>query len=185
MNKERMFTVMTSVIATVFLVGLATGAFTQSEKRVIKNFRARIIELEERLDGAETDITILDEGMTYLIADEGPLWQIDQNLLMTQDVVFEAHPPIDLTDILAVVDCDETDCTIEVEWSSDPPATGQVEWGETEAYGNLTEMEARPLDFHRQTIGPLPAEDMTYHYRIIATIPDAEVVSEDETITTA
>jgi hypothetical protein len=85
-----------------------------------------------------SDIDIIDAGLSGLVADDGPIAQIDRNLKATQDIVFAAHPPIAITDVVTSSTCTTTSCTAVIEWKSAPPATGQVEWGLTEAYGNQT-----------------------------------------------
>ena len=130
-----------------------------------------------------SDVDILDAGLQSIVADDGPLAQIDRNLAMTQAIVFEAHPPIALTDITPLVACDGTTCTVDVEWRSDPPATGQVEWGTDASYGNTTGLEDELLAYHRQRIGTFPQDGATYHFRVVATIPEApEVASADMSI---
>jgi len=132
------------------------------------------------------DIETIDVGLRDLVSDDGPLAQIDRNLLMTQRIVFEAHPPIALTDISPVVACDGTSCTVDVEWTSEPPATGQVEWGLDETYGNVTTKEDALLGFHRQRIGTFPQDGTTYHFRVLADLPEGVAVdSADATATTA
>ncbi len=94
----------------------------------------------------------------------------DHNILWVQDIVDREHPPITLADFIPEMTCDETECDVSVSWTSDPPSTGQVEWGLTDGYGNLTTLEVSLLDYHKQAIGTFPL-DTTVHYRVLAEIP--------------
>ena len=135
----------------------------------IAGLRADIAAIAADIDVLSGNDAVLDEGLMTL---RDLQMTLDQNLAATQDIVFEAHPAIELTDITADVVCDGTECEVRVEWFSDPPATGQVEWGETEAYGNLTAEETAYLDFHSQPIGTFPEDGATYHFRVLAETPD-------------
>ena len=153
----------------------------------------RIASLEDAIDGITGDLTVLNEnqvilsndidiidaGLSGLVAEDGPIAAIDRNLLMTQEIVFANHPPIAITDIVTSSTCTTTSCTATIEWSSEPPATGQVEWGLTEAYGDFTTKENGLLGFHRQRISGLSPET-TYHFRILADIPDTGATSSVE-----
>lgn len=118
------------------------------------------------------DIDILDAGLSGIVAPDGPIAQIDENLLYTQGIVFDNHPQIALTDINPLVVCDVSTCTVDIEWTSTPPATGQVEWGPTPALGTFTTKEESLLGYHKQRIGQLPADGATYYFRITAEIPE-------------
>jgi hypothetical protein len=57
-----------------------------------------------------------------------------------------------------------------IEWNVNPPAQGQVEYGTTPEYGQLSTLETDRLSFHSQRIeGLTPAT--RYHFRVIAIIP--------------
>lgn len=189
-----------AIAAALTFTFIAAG-FTSTERDTIKRMKARITALEQQAErdaaswetlAADIDTIVanqdvlddrtaaLDAGLSELVADGGPIWQIDHNLAMTQEIVFEAHPPIALTDINPIVACDGILCTVDVEWNSEPPATGQVEWGETTAYGNLTTKEEDLLGYHKQRIGVFAEDGSTYHFRVLAEIPDtADVASVD------
>lgn len=125
------------------------------------------------------DIDVLDAGLAGLVAEDGPIAQIDQNLLMTQEYLFARVPAVVLTNITPLVECDGTSCTVDVEWDSAPPATGQVEWGADESYGNLTGLEEQHLAYHRQRIGVFPQDGATYHFRVLAELPDGATATAE------
>lgn len=157
----------------------------------------RISSLEDAVDGITADIEtldandqtvqrsldILDEGLKGLVAEDGPLAQIDGNLAELQTYVWDRVPAVALTDILPLVACDTTTCTVDVEWNSEPPATGQVEWGPTEEYGNLTRKQETPLAYHKQRIGTFPADGTVYHFRILAELPEGGSAATEGTVT--
>jgi len=197
-RSARLTTAGVSVLVSISAIALVTGAFTPQEKTTIQALRQRITALEtltatqastiasidEAIAGIENDlgtindnqvilsndIDILDAGLSGLVADDGPLAQIDRNLKATQDIVFAAHPQITITDVVTSSTCTTT-CTAVVEWNVEPPATGQVEWGLTDDYGSFTAKENDLLGFHRQSISGL-APETTYHFRILADIPE-------------
>lgn len=159
----------------------------------------RIASLEDAIDGITSDlgtlsdndimlgnsIDILDAGLSGLVAEDGPLAKVDHNLLMTQEYVFARVPAVILDDITPIVTCTETTCIVDVEWDSTPPATGQVEWGPDETYGNLTTKEENLLGYHKQRIGTFPADGATYHFRVLADIPDGSEVASGSMMVTA
>jgi hypothetical protein len=119
----------------------------------------------------------LDAGLKDLIAPDGPLAQLNAELLALDSYVKDAIPPISLTNITPTVTCDGTNCTVDVSWNSDPAATGQVEWGTDLTYGHLTGQETSLLTFHKQRLGTFPQDGKTYHFRVLATTPEAEGIS--------
>lgn len=193
-----------AIALSLAIIAVATSAFTPREKETIKVLRQRIIALETLtaaqaqsivdLQGAvdgltvdigtlgenqlilSNDIDIIDAGLSGLVAEDGPIASIDRNLLMTQEYVFARVPAVAITDIEPIVTCDDTTCTVDIEWASEPPATGQVEWGPDETYGNLTTKEEGLLGYHKQRIGTFPADGATYHFRVLAELPDADPV---------
>jgi hypothetical protein len=103
--------------------------------------------------------------------------QLNDEILALDARIDAIVPPIALTGIAPIVTCAATTCTVYVEWFSDPPATGQVEWGPTTAYGTKTRVEADLLPYHKQRIGTFPADGAVYHFRVIATNPAAGAAS--------
>lgn len=137
----------------------------------------------DTLDGnqqtQQETLIALDEGMRDLVSDTGALRQLNDEILKLDARLDTIVPSIALTDITPTVDCGTTTCTVDVEWKSDPPATGQVEWGETTTYGNLTTKEEGLLGYHKQRLGVLPADGKTYHFRILASTPDEATAGAD------
>ena len=79
-----------------------------------------------------------------------------------------------------------------VSWTTDEPATTQVEYGTTTAYGSQTTLDSSLTTAHRQTLSGLSA-GTTYHYRVrsrdaagnLATSPDATFTTPASADTTA
>jgi len=203
MGRQIASIVLATVVA-VATIAMVTGAFTTSEKKTIQAMKARITALERQavvfqandvavaadIEALDDDIGTLNAndqqlstGLTDLVADDGPLAELNQMILDLDARMDGFDPPIALTGIRPIATCTATMCTVDVEWSSDPPATGQVEWGETTTYGNLTTKETNLLDYHRQRLGTFPADGKTYHFRIIASTPgDGASISTDGTL---
>ena len=175
-------TVLTAVgvtLAAVLAFGvLATGnnpkhqLFKDQTRQRLSALEATVATQAQQIDDLLSLYADIDAGLLDLTMEDGVLWQLDRNLLATQEIVFAEHPSIELTNITAEVECDGTECVVDVSWNSDPPATGQLEWGLTEEYGNLGGKEDKLLGFHRQRLGTLPEDGTEYHYRVLADIPD-------------
>jgi hypothetical protein len=72
-----------------------------------------------------------------------------------------------------------------VSWTTDKPATSQVEYGLTDAYGLLTPLDSRLLTGHSVTISGLTPEN-TYYYRVKSKSGcDYESISSGASFTTA
>lgn len=180
-----------SATLSVSLVAALAMAFTPAEKQALDKIRQRIGRAEARVTSLEAQLAAIDgrlavleqndvemdAGLTALVAPDGPLAELNALVNAVGARVDLHHDPITISEIRPLVTCDGTTCTVSVEWSSDPPATGQVEWGETLAYGNLTKPEPALLPFHRQRLGTFPQDGRTWHFRIIATTPDGSAVS--------
>jgi len=61
-----------------------------------------------------------------------------------------------------------TETTATVNWTTDEPATTQIDYGETAGYGSSTTLAAALVTSHSQTITGLTAET-TYHYSVLST----------------
>lgn len=71
-----------------------------------------------------------------------------------------------------------------INWTTDEPATSQVEYGLTTSYGNLTPLDPTLVTSHSVTKTGL-ARRTTYHYRVRS--KDAagnEAISTDRTVKT-
>jgi hypothetical protein len=132
----------------------------------------------------KASIDTLDAGLKGIVAQDGPLAQLNGDLLSLREYVEAAIPPIALTGITPTVTCDGTNCVVDVSWSSSPPATGQVEWGETLTYGHLTALETDLLSFHKQRLGTFPQDGKTYHFRVLATTPAQDAIATPMTFAT-
>lgn len=76
------------------------------------------------------------------------------------------------------------DYTAAITWNASEPATIQVEYGETSAYGMSLPSDTTPAGANTVTIEGLTPET-TYHYRVKANDGCNEVASEDMTFTTS
>lgn len=174
---------------SVFTIAVIAGAFTATERTTIQAMKARITALESAQAALEAnqvamaadidmldanvqtlaaDSAALDAGLKGLVAEDGPLAALNANDIALDARLDEHIPAIALTGINPIVTCTTTTCTVQVEWFSDPPATGQVEWGPTTSYGNKTRLETGLLPYHKQMIGTFPADGKVYHFRILA-----------------
>ncbi len=75
------------------------------------------------------------------------------------------------------------DYNVTVTWNTSEPATSQVEYGETAAYGMSSPLNTTMTGAHTVTIEGLTPKTM-YHYRVKSNDGCREVVSEDLTFTT-
>ena len=101
--------------------------------------------------------------------------------------VGNAPPPPDVTPpvISALSATAVTSASAQVGWTTDEPASSQVEYGTTTAYGSLTALDPALVTTHGQTLTGLGA-NTTYHYRVRS--QDAALnlgLSGDATFTTA
>jgi len=78
-----------------------------------------------------------------------------------------------------------THASASITWTTDEPATSQVEYGLTEEYGSLTALDSNLLKSHTVDLAGLEA-GKTYHYRVVSKdAADNQAVSADETFATA
>ena len=74
--------------------------------------------------------------------------------------------------------------TATITWTSDEPATGQVEYGPTTGYGSITVLDSALVTSHRVYLNGVTT-DTTYHYRVKSKDASGnEAVSGDYTFTT-
>ncbi len=64
-------------------------------------------------------------------------------------------------------------------WTTNEPATSQVEYGATTAYGSLTAVDGTLVTGHSLTLSGLAA-DTTYHYRVISRDAAGNVATSDD-----
>jgi hypothetical protein len=71
-----------------------------------------------------------------------------------------------------------------ITWQTDEPATSQVEYGTTAAYGSSTSLDSSLVTNHSVTVTGLQAYT-TYHYRVVSSVPGYPTrYSSDYTLTT-
>jgi len=102
------------------------------------------------------------------------------------DVVFTTVRGDDITApaILTVRASDISFSSVTIEWTTNEPATGQVEYGLTEEYGSIATTDTGLLNNHSVELTGLEA-GKTYHYRVISRdVSNNQAVSADETFTT-
>jgi hypothetical protein len=80
--------------------------------------------------------------------------------------------------------CEAADSSAVLCWHTDRPATSQVEYGRTPAYGSLSPLHTDFVQDHEVEIAPLDSETM-YHYRVISVdVFGNSCVSGDHTLIT-
>jgi hypothetical protein len=89
--------------------------------------------------------------------------------------------PPDISDVAAV---DVTETSAAITWTTDEPATSQVEYGTTMDYDASSSPDTQLSTSHEVTLTGLES-DTTYHYRVRSTDDsDNDAVSGDKTFTT-
>ena len=78
---------------------------------------------------------------------------------------------------------DPRDTRVTVNWITSKPTTGQVEFGKTTAYGQLSDPTTTADGAHQTTLAGLTTQT-TYHYRIHFTDGCHAIVTPDDTFTT-
>ena len=94
----------------------------------------------------------------------------------------DTTPPV----ISAVIASNVTDSSVIIFWSTNEPATSQVEYGTTDAYGSSTTFNSSLVYLHGVVISGLNP-DTTYHFRVRSqdgASPPNEALSGDYTFTT-
>lgn len=116
-------------------------------------------------DGAITNINnagvTLQNGQTYYLSVRAVDVAGNTGAMATSDgltVDTQAAVPSDIIDLPS-----RTSATIS--WTTNEPATTQLEWGATDAYGNLTSESSEYATDHEVTLTGLN-ENTTYYYRI-------------------
>jgi hypothetical protein len=129
-------------------------------------------------------ITGLTAGVLYHFRVFGTA--ADARTYLSADFTFITDSPpvsnIVLTNIAHAV----SGASVTWSWNSTPPASGQVEYGLTAAYGNVTTLEPSELSGHVQGPYVMPSSGV-WHYRILATTasPARSVASSDRTFSIA
>jgi hypothetical protein len=57
--------------------------------------------------------------------------------------------------------------SVTITWTTDQPATSQVEYGTTTAYANLSPLDTTPTTNHSVTLTDL-SKNTIYHYRVLS-----------------
>jgi hypothetical protein len=178
----------------VSIVAPAAGA--RLEGAVLLSARAavpsRVAAIQFRLDGADLGARVNAPPFTLswdtAQAPDGP------HLLTAE--IFDTDGKSSSSDAVAVaVDnsplllgaasvAGMTPASASISWTTNKPASGQVEYGPTPAYGSSTVLESRPALAHAALLSDLtPAT--TYHFRLRSgTGPGPTVVSDDAEFTT-
>jgi hypothetical protein len=115
-------------------------------------------------------------------------WQVRWHCLDAEGEAFVAIATIPDTTaplISNVAASNITKISAIITWTIDEPATSQVEYGLTTAYGTTTTLDSTLVTSHSVTLSGLSA-DTTYHYRVKSRgAAGNEAVSEDNAFTTA
>ncbi len=70
-----------------------------------------------------------------------------------------------------------------ITWTTDRPATSQVEWGTSPSYGNLTPLDSTAVTAHVVVLSDLQP-DTDYHFRVRSKIDSQESISPDSAFRT-
>lgn len=101
----------------------------------------------------------------------------------------EANPPIHTffadraAAVISNVASAARDVRADITWNTNEPATSQVEYGTSTAYGSTTAMMSTAVGAHTVQLASL-APRTTYHYRVRSSDGCRETVSPDRTFTT-
>lgn len=76
-----------------------------------------------------------------------------------------------------------TDTTATITWTTDTPATSQINYGPTNGYGSSTTLDSTQVTSHSQAITGL-TPSTTYHYQVVSSNSGGTTSSADATFTT-
>ncbi|MCP4122893.1 MAG: hypothetical protein GY751_14170, partial [Bacteroidetes bacterium] len=123
----------------------------------------------------------------YISLSEG-LHTFQINAKDTSGNLDETPPVLDFTidtsqPTISNISVVERQSSVSVTWSTNKKATSQVEYGSTNSYGFMTQVDNRKVNEHRVKITGLTPET-TCHFRVRSDDGCIEVVSQDSTFTT-
>ena len=127
-------------------------------------------------------LTSLTDGISYYFSVRA--YDLSENVspysAEVSMVVTDTIPPV-----LSAIAASVTSGSAQVSWSTDEPATSQVEYGTSTAYGSTTTMDSSLLANHSQMLSGLQSSTL-YHFRIWSVDSANNVaISGDNTFTTA
>ncbi|CAD7780195.1 MAG: Right handed beta helix region [Candidatus Methanoperedenaceae archaeon GB50] len=94
------------------------------------------------------------------------------------------HVIVDVSPVISEVDSQPSTNSAVITWTTDEPATSQVEYGLNTDYGSLTNLDSNLVTSHSVTITGLVPETL-YHYRVRSQDANGnEAISIDHTFTT-
>lgn len=94
------------------------------------------------------------------------------------------HVIVDVSPVISEVDSQPSTNSAVITWTTDEPATSQVEYGLNTDYGSLTDLDSNLVTSHSVTITGLVPETL-YHYRVRSQDANGnEAISIDHTFTT-
>ncbi len=98
-----------------------------------------------------------------------------------QDFELGGNPGPQISNVQAT---NVTDDSATITWTTDQPATSQVEYGLTTAYGNLSPLHGTLVTSHSVMLEGLDSNTL-YHYRVISTNGNGSATSNDFTFNTS
>ncbi|HYK96998.1 MAG TPA: LamG-like jellyroll fold domain-containing protein [Candidatus Acidoferrales bacterium] len=127
-------------------------------------------------DGTGTVATDSTASPANAILNGGATW--------STDVGNGPPPPPPPTTISAVASANVTNGSAQITWLTNNPASSQVRYGTTTAYGSTTTLDATLVTSHGQQLAGLSASTL-YHYQAVSTdAGGTQVTSGDFTFTT-
>jgi hypothetical protein len=131
--------------------------------KAIKDLQNRVAVLEAKptpdLSSYATTAQLNAEADTRKVADDA----LGVRVTKLENPTVPPVDPIPTVSVITVSAITQTDARIS--WSVSEPATGQVEYGKTTAYGTLSALESNLLTNHSQNLSGLTA-DTTYYFRV-------------------
>ena len=140
---------------------------------------------EELVTNHSVSLTGLEGDTTYRFRVKSE--DVAENEAVSTDETFTTSAEADTTPpVISGVDASGvTDSGVTVTWSTDEPATSQVEYGQSGAYGSVSTLDPAAVTSHSVTLSDL-SPGVEYHYRVKSKDEAGnEAVATDEAFTTS
>ena len=155
-------------------------------------FTSNIIELPDNML-SYFDMTPIDKDVKYslkvidLAGNESPLYEatfVGEQAVGTAEQTQVSQVSAAPKEETAQNSAKQTSASVAINWRTAMPTTTQIEWGQSDAYGNITTLDNNFTYDHSVNLSGL-THNKTYHYRIIAYDKDGnKYISGDYTFST-